>query len=1199
MTKGINKLLMKRSAILCFILLLGCIKLSAQQQRFFNLTVQDVTIDTLLPHFRYAIPVGEQYADSTYELEIRYPEFMDMSKADIERYNALTSVVPPALPEIHQQMTVERKRGVLEISLMPIVQRNGNKQFLVSFMIALTSRPKKTTTKKTKGVETRTGGISVSTVSNRYAAHSVLASGKWAKIRVPANGVYQLTNDLIRRAGFSNIDKVKIYGYGGNLQKEILTADDITSFDDLKEVPTYNSNGRRLFYARGPVSWESNTSVKRIRNPYSNYGYYFLTEDNNSAPATVSDSTTFLNSFYPSAGDYHSLHEVDNFSWYHGGRNLFEETPLKLNEGKVFTLANKARATSAKLTVAVTTGTYNSIVKVEANGQRLGDIRITPQESFDKGYEEVRTYTLNNLHAVDSIKLTTLSGGPARLDYLIMTYSTPAPAPSLKASFPAPEYVYNITNQDHHADEPVNMVIIIPTSQKLLAQAERLADFHRTHDNISVRIVPADELYNEFSSGTPDAMAYRRYMKMLYDRATSNNLPQSLLLFGDCVWDNRMVTSACRNLNPDDYLLAYESENSFSETDCYVNDGWFALMDDGEGGDLLRRDKEDLGVGRFPVTEISDAKVLVDKTIGYAENKNGGSWENVIMFMGDDGNNNLHMHDVNETAETIMSTYPDYQVKKVMWDAYTRVSSATGNTYPEVSAIIKQQQAQGALIMDYAGHGKEDQISHEAVLRLNDYANFTNANLPLWITASCDIMPYDGTIPTIGEAAMLNKKGGSVAFWGTTRTVYAYYNKAINTAFLKHVLSFTNGKPTTLGEAQRLAKCELINSNSDLTPNKLQYALLGDPALSLNLPTLEVKVETINGQTPSTTGSVVLKGGSVVTVKGYIAKNGSKQGDFKGLLTATVRDTKELITCKKQEDTSASAFQYYDRQKVLYNGTDSIKNGEFTFTFAIPRDINYAAGTGLMNLSAINDNHTLMAQGHEDGFTIDGSEIVYNDSIGPSIYAYLNSPSFVNGGEVNSTPYFFAQITDKDGINASGNGIGHDMQLTIDGKLTQTYILNDNFRYDFGSYTSGTTGFSLPELSEGPHTLQFRAWDIQNNPSTVTLQFKVVKGLAPEIYSVNASKNPAKTETTFIVTHNYIGSDVDIDIEVFDMSGHLLWHRSETGVASGNAITANWDLTVENGARLQTGVYLYRVRLSSNGAIKVSKAKKLIILDNK
>ena len=748
MTKGINKLMKKRSAIFCLTLLLSCIKLSAQQQRFFNLTVQDVTIDSLLPQFHYAIPIGEQYADSIYDLEIRYPEFIDMSKEDIARYNALTSIVPPTLPEIHQQMTIERKRGVLEISLSPIVQRNGKKQFLVSFMIALTSRPKKATTKKLKAIETRAVGASAA--ANRYADHSILTNGKWAKIRVPANGVYQLTKELIRRAGFSNIDKVKIYGYGGNLQNEILTDEDIRTHDDLKEVPTFNSNGKRLFYARGPVSWEGNTSIKRIRNPYSDYSYYFLTEDINSTPAVITDSTTFINSFYPSADDYHSLHEVDNFSWYHGGRNFFEETPLKLNEGKVFTLANKAHATTAKLTVAVTTGSYNSIVKVEANGQRLGDIRITPQDSFDKGYEEVRTYTLNSLHAVDSIKLTTTSGGPARLDYLIMTYPTASPAPSLKATFPTPEYVYNITNQDLHAHEPVNMVIIIPTSQKLLKEAERLANFHRSHDNISVRIVPADELYNEFSSGTPDAMAYRRYMKMLYDRASTDNLPQSLLLFGDCVWDNRLVTPACRNLNPDDLLLAYESENSFSETDCYVNDGWFTLMDDGEGGNLLRSDKEDLGVGRFPVTDLSEAKVLVDKTINYAENKNGGSWENMIMFMGDDGNNNLHMHDVNETAETIMSFYPSYQVKKVMWDAYTRTSSATGNSYPEVSTIIKQQQAQGALIMDYAGHGREDQISHEAVLRINDFANFTNTNLPLWITASCDIMPYDATIPSSG-----------------------------------------------------------------------------------------------------------------------------------------------------------------------------------------------------------------------------------------------------------------------------------------------------------------------------------------------------------------------------------------------------------------------------------------------------------------
>ena len=495
----------------------------AQQQRFFNLTVNDVTIGTSLPSFRYAIPVGEHYADSTYELSIRYPEFIDMSKEDIARYNALTSEVPSVLPAIHQRMTVDRKRGVLEFSLTPIVERNGKKQFLVSFMIALTSRPKSALAKKksVRTMSTRVGSAS-SDAASRYAAHSVLANGKWAKIKVSSTGVYQLTNELIRRAGFSNPDKVKIYGYGGNLQNEVLDDAYLRSHDDLKEVPTYVSNGRRLFYAEGPVSWASATAKRRIRNPYSDFGYYFLTEDDSGTPATIADSTAFINSFYPSPSDYHTLHEVDDYSWYHGGRDLFESTPLKLNVPKVYSLVNKGKALKGILTVGVTTGTYASDVKVELNGRQLAQIHVSPGDSYDKGYEVIRSYELDNLQNTDSIRLTTVSGGPVRLDYISMAYDKPAPAPSLKSSFPVPEYVYNITNQDHHADTPVNMVIIIPTSQKLLAQAERLANFHRTHDNITVRVVPADELYNEFSSGTPDAMAYRRYLKMLYDRATDD-----------------------------------------------------------------------------------------------------------------------------------------------------------------------------------------------------------------------------------------------------------------------------------------------------------------------------------------------------------------------------------------------------------------------------------------------------------------------------------------------------------------------------------------------------------------------------------------------------------------------------------------------------------------------------------------------------
>ena len=337
---------MKRK-ILGFLLLLLAVSAHAQKQRFFNLTVEDVTIDSLLPHFTYAIPIGENYADSIYQLEIRYPEFLDMSSADIARYNALSGAPLPTLPEIQQQMVVERKKGILEFSLVPIVERNGKKQFLVSFMIALTSKPR-----NARQVRANRAASTVST--QLYAAHSVLSSGKWAKIRVPANGIYNLTADVVRRAGFSDLSKVRIYGYGGNLQNEKISSAYLKEFDDLKEVPSCLIGGKRLFYGRGPVSWDSNTAVVRTRNHYSDYGYYFITESTE-APLTI-DADAFLASVYPTADDYHSLHEVENYSWFPGGRRFFENTPIPLGKSQTYTFKNETKATNRTFAIGVSAG---------------------------------------------------------------------------------------------------------------------------------------------------------------------------------------------------------------------------------------------------------------------------------------------------------------------------------------------------------------------------------------------------------------------------------------------------------------------------------------------------------------------------------------------------------------------------------------------------------------------------------------------------------------------------------------------------------------------------------------------------------------------------------------------------------------------------------------------------------------------------
>ena len=1162
--------------------------MAARAQQFYNLTAEEVRVDSVLPLFTYMQELGAGYADSIYTVSIEYPEFADMSPDEVARLRQMTDKPLPAMPDIEQYVGVSRRQGTLYMAFVPLVCRDGHYQKLVSFKLTVESRA------------AAASRMLAAPVASRYTDHSVLATGRWAKIRVPSTGIYQLTNDLIRRAGFTDLSRVKVYGYGGALQPEMLTGDYLAATDDLEEVPICTAGDKRLFYAIGPAGWSNATATTRTRNPYSNYGYYFLTESD-SLPQTVSEAD-FMAANYPQANDYHSLYEVDDYSWYHGGRNLYDSRLFGSGVERSYELS--ATASQGRLTVVLTYDTPFS-AEVLVNGNSVGIVNITAAvDRYSKAAVTTKTFNVPELQESNEVIIRQTSGSNVRLDYLSLCFETPKPWPDLAAkSFPTPEYVSVIGNQDHHADTAIDMLIIIPQSQKLLSEAQRLKAFHETNDSLRVRIVPADELYNEFSSGTPDANAYRRYLKMLYDRAeTEADMPRFLLLFGDGAYDNRMLTAAWKNYSPEDFLLCYESENSFSETDCYVTDDYFCLMDDDEGGRILSTDKSDIAVGRFPVRTADEAKVLVDKTINYVQNDNAGAWQNTICIMGDDGDSNRHMTDADGVATMVASLHPALNVKKIYWDAYQRQSSSTGFSYPEVTQLIQQQMKNGALIMNYNGHGAPYTVSHENVLSLADFTLSSAGRLPLWLTASCDIMPFDGQEENIGETAMFNKNGGAVAFYGTTRTVYAHYNGYMNRAFTRYVLgSDANGVRYTIGEAGRLAKNLLMTPTSqgndigvDQTANKLQYTLLGDPALTLAMPTMQAVVDSINGQ-PVTGGITQMFVGKPVTIKGHIVDGNG----FSGVVTATVRDIEQQVVCRLNDRSEADVpFTFKDRPTTLYTGSDSIRNGEFTLRFVLPKDISYADGTGLITLYAVSNDKRQMAHGYCADFTMSADSLSTDDGVGPSIYCYLNSPLFVNGGEVNATPLFYAELYDRNGINVSEGGIGHSMELIVDGEMARTYQLNDYFQYDFGDYRSGSLSYSLPELPIGQHRLLFRAWDALNNSSVAELQFQVVKGLEPTLFSIDCTQNPARTGTTFLIRHDRAGSQVDVVLEVFDASGRQLWRHSETGVSADQTYTIDWNLTTSGGHRLQTGVYFYRILLSSDGSTQASKAKKLVILKN-
>ena len=1174
-------------------LLTGWMRVSAQT--FYNLTAQQVRIGEALPVFTYQQQLGPHYADSVYAVRIDYPEFIDMREADIRRYQQISGEPLSAMPVVKQSVGVVRKQGVLDVAFVPLVYRDGRYQKLVSFMLKVERRA--------KGARAATRGEGA---NGRYAEHSVLKEGTWVKIRVPESGYYQLSEALVKKAGFADINRVRIYGYGGALQPECLTGDYLQATDDLVEVPSCVVNGKRIFYAVGPVTWETKDTLARTRNPYSDNGYYFLTTGEEE-PLIVSEEALTA-ATYPQPEDYHSLYEVDDYAWYHGGRNLFDKQLFTIGTPRTYTLA--AKGESGALAVALTAD-GNFEAQVEVNDSLVGTIsQDVKLDSYSKAQERVYEYVLNGImKAENTVRITQTSGANLRLDYIALVHDMPKDKPDFQtATLPEPEYVYHITNQDHHADGAVDMVIIIPTTQKWLTQAERIKTLHEERDGLRVRIVPADELYNEFSSGTPDATAYRRYMKMLYDRAaTEADMPRYLLLYGDGAWDNRMHCAEWSGYDPDDFLLCFESDNSFSSVNCFVSDDFFCLLDDEEqiqeqsGMSLAYLGKPDVAVGRFPVRTLESATILADKTIGYADNNHAGAWQNVLCFMGDDGNHNTHMQTADKVATMVETNHQGYQLKKIYWDAYTRTSSSTGYSYPDVTRLIKQQMESGALMMNYSGHGAPYAFSHELVMKLADFEAASSMKLPLWVTASCDIMPFDGQEDNIGETVMLNSQGGGVAFFGTTRTVYATYNEVMNLAFTDYVL--TPG--ISIGEAARRAKCDLVTSGSDTSPNKLQYTLLGDPALRLACPEPEVVVDSIcpiSGGTraeeaDSVSSAQQLSAGSVVRVYGHVEQQQSLVAGFNGVLTATVRDAEETITCQLNDDSADGAetpFVYKDRTKTLYQGSDSIVGGKFCFTFAVPKDISYTDGNGLMSLYAINNEQTITLHGENDAFVLNGSQVVQNDSIGPSIYCYLNAKTFTNGDQVNATPYFMAELYDESGINASGNSIGHDLELIIDNDRAKTYNLNDYFTYDFGDYRSGSVGFSIPRLSDGQHRLLFRAWDVMNNSSVAELVFNVVSDLESGGFNVVCTKNPASETTSFVMTHDRVGSSLTVTMDVFDLSGRQLWKHTETGTPSDSTYTLSWDLRIDGGSRLQTGVYLCRFQLDGGS----SKTVKLIVLGN-
>lgn len=750
------------------------------------------------------------------------------------------------------------------------------------------------------------------------------------------------------------------------------------------------------------------------------------------------------------------------------------------------------------------------------------------------------------------------------------------------------EFDQEVENQNLHAMGQPELVIV--THPDFLAQAQELAQIHRQNDHMSVEVVTTTMVYNEFSSGTSDVSAIRNLMRMLYQRAqTYDEQPKYLLLFGDGSYDNRSLAKNNTNRIP-----TYQSENSINPVISYVTDDFFGLLDPDEGGEkgLL-----DIGVGRLPANSIDEAQTLLEKIKIYTSNQNIADWQNILCFVGDDGDNNTHMNDANQLADYVVENHPEFNVQKIFFDAYPLAVLPTGHRYPDVTNAINSRMNNGALLLNYTGHANERWLAYEKVVMSNDILAWQNLRaLPLFVTATCEYSRFDDpNLVSAGELVLLSPKGGAIALLSTTRVVYSSPNFILNFNFIKNVFEkdTVTGNYRTLGELIKLSK-NLSGSGN----NKLNFTLLGDPALRLRYPSYGMNLTAIDGNTVDNLPDT-LKSLDRVTLSGNVVDNhGNTDNNFNGTATIALYDKATLITTLGNNGNTP--IQFKSQENILFRGTTPVENGHFNVEFILPKDINFAFGKGKISMFA--SNNQCSASGQYSNLLVGGiNNNVEPDNQGPEIELYLNDLQFKNGGICGPNPKLLVKLRDPSGINTTGIGIGHDFTATISNQLGNKQVINLNAYYNStgGHFDQGEAKYQLANLDLGLHKISVKAWDTYNNSTVAELKFRVTNDNQFEAQNLMCAPNPISDwGTAFYFEHNQPDVTFDIDLKIFGLTGNLVKHIELHDTNSGNYRYGPlpWDGKTQQGNNLSPGMYIARMQITTQNGQKRTLQQKILVI---
>jgi hypothetical protein len=836
----------------------------------------------------------------------------------------------------------------------------------------------------------------------------------------------------------------------------------------------------------------------------------------------------------------------------------------------------------------------------------VGFGNVTEFQIIEQSYSVNEIWDITNFTTPKRMTLT--SSGP--LTTWVTSTEELKEFVAFASSFFSPTPIGKVENQDIHAWTSTELIII--SSPVLMDVAEEIAAIHKSQGQ-TVAIATPIQIFNEFSSGNPDVMAFRQLVKMQYDRANGGKrAPKNLLILGDGDYSRNKGLLNHTGTN----VLVFESNNSLSPTSSYVSDDYYVMvspLEDGNSTGLL-----DCGIGRIPAGSLDEAYGYLGKIkayLGANTSSNGGAyclgdmqdspfgnWRNVVTFVSDDQDGSggafeqVHLNSADALSEIVKTNHPEYDISKIYMDAFTQVSTPGGERYIDGEKAIQQRVQSGSLLVTYIGHGGEKGWAHERVLDLPTIEGFTNKyRLPVFLTATCELARYDDPeFKSAGERLVMNANGGAIAMLTTTRIVFSGENYEMDLAFFEHALNSGPGSLKTLGELNMLTK-NGVSVGNDSKPN---FSLLGDPALTMVYPMLNVETTHINN-IELDAFSDTLKALDEVEFKGRVTNSsGTFLNNFNGFIYPTVYDKEsKVISQNNDQNGEEGQFQEFNSfNKIIYRGKASVTNGEFTFKFIVPFDINYSVDSARVSYYSVSGNND--GHGYCSSFRIGSlNSSAQLNTVGPEISLFLNDSTFVNGGSTNTTPIILAKLKDENGINTVGNGVGHNLTAIIDGNSSKPIVLNDFYESDLDTYASGEVRYPLSSLAIGDHTLTVKAWDVFNNSNEATIQFIVEDDSKVALNHLLNYPNPFTTHTNFIYEHNQACQQLDARVQIFTVSGKLVKTIDNSFFATGfRGQDIPWDGKDDFGNAIGRGTYIYKLELRNEKGERAESFQKLVIL---